>query len=341
MKKNFQLFVYSISVLIGFSLLTFLVYKAGLDNFWNIVSKISIFWVIIAVMVYAASWILRTLRLKKLVFHQGGESISLKSLFKLNISGSALNAILPAKLGDIAMIGCLRMHKMKIGAATAILLQMRLLDFLALLLLLVALFPLAFLSGVLSYVTMIILYSLIALGALFGILIFDKHKKISLRLMKLSCRFKRKTIIFIFRKINDAYNAFQNIILDRKLYLTTLLLSLVIWLLESITCYFISIAVGAKISVGIIALAVTLGNISKIIPVTSGGVGIYEGVFAGILTKFGLPFDIAIAIAISDHFVKKFFNLALGLPSTAEFGIKAKKLYRIIKEDRLEKEAVA
>jgi len=56
-----------------------------------------------------------------------GKNIGIFDLFKLYISGYALNVMLPAKLGDVATVGYLKMKGVHIGRSAAIILQTRIL----------------------------------------------------------------------------------------------------------------------------------------------------------------------------------------------------------------------
>ena len=78
------------------------------------------------------SWIFRVQRLERFT-GDAGEKIYFFELFKRLSSGYTLNVLLPAKLGDVAMIFYLKMKKIAIGKSTAIIFQLRILDVMALL----------------------------------------------------------------------------------------------------------------------------------------------------------------------------------------------------------------
>jgi uncharacterized protein (TIRG00374 family) len=97
-----------IAFIIGIGILLALIYHAGFERFLDIVLQTSPYWIATAVIIYAASWIFRTWRLERFTTH-AGKNIKIFDLFKLYISGYALNIILPAKLGDAATVGYLKL----------------------------------------------------------------------------------------------------------------------------------------------------------------------------------------------------------------------------------------
>ena len=163
-----------------------------------------------------------------------------------------------------------------------------------------------------------------------GIVVFDKNKKFSDILEKLKNRFGHRFLKLAIEKTKAAYESYHEIISDKNLLISSVLLSVMIWLFDGLTCYGVSIAVGAQISIIAAILAVSIGNLGKIAPITPGAVGIYESILAGVLVFLGVPFDIAIVIAILDHLVKKAFTLAFGMPATAGIGITMAQIYEMV-----------
>ena len=122
-------------------------------------------------------------------------------------------------------------------------------------------------------------------------------------------------------KAKDAYFGYIKLASIKRLFAITLLLSLSIWLLEILTCYADSLAVGAHVPILAIVLGVSLANMGKIAPATPGSIGIYESILATVLALFGVPMVLAVPIAILDHAIKNSFTLALGVPATTSQGL--------------------
>lgn len=334
MKKKVKSWMYRIiAFIIGIGILLALIYYVGLERFLNIVRQTSPYWIAVSVIVYAASWIFRIWRLKRFTIH-AGKYIKIFDLFKLYISGYALNAILPAKIGDVAIIGYLKTKKINIGRSVAIVFQTRILDVLALVLLCIPAFVLFFKKDIPGWIMATILLCIVVVAVPIGIVVYDRNKKFSGILEKLEIRLGHKLLKLAVEKTKDAYESYHDIVSDKNLLLTSILLSLMIWLFDGLTCYVLSIAVGAQISIVAVILAVSIGNIGKIAPVTPGSIGIYESILAAVLALFGISLDVAITIAILDHVTKKMFTLAFGVPATAGIGIKITQIYEMVGSKR-------
>lgn len=317
-----------IAFIIGIGILLALIHHAGFERFSDIVLQTSPYWIATAVIIYAASWIFRTWRLELFTTH-AGENIRIFDLFKLYISGYALNVILPAKLGDVATVGYLKMKGINIGRSAAIILQTRILDVLALILLSIPAFVLFFEKGAPGWIRTTIFICILFVAVPIGIVILDKNKIFSGLLDKLGNKFSHKFLKLAVEKTRDAYEGYHEIVLNKKLLAASILLSLMIWLFDGLTCYAVSIAVGTQIPIIVVILAVSLGNVGKSAPATPGAIGIYESILAAVLVLFGVSFDVAIVIAILDHAIKNLFTLVIGVPATADIGVGMAQIYEM------------
>jgi len=328
MKRGTKSWAYRIiAFIIGIGILLALIYQAGFERFLDIILQTSPYWIATAVIVYAASWIFRTWRLKRFTTH-AGKNIRIFDLFKLYISGYALNVILPAKLGDAATVGYLKMKGINIGRSAAIILQTRILDVLALILLSIPALILFSEKAAPNWIRTTIFICLFLVAVPIGIVVIDKNKVFSSLLEKLGNKSSHKFLKLAVEKTKDAYEGYHEIVLNKNLLAASILLSLMIWLFDGLTCYVVSIAVGAQISIIVVVLAVSIGNVGKSAPATPGAIGVYETVLAAVLVLFGVSFDLAIVIAILDHAIKNLFTLAIGVPATAGIGIDATGLYK-------------
>jgi len=328
MKRGTKSWAYRIiAFIIGIGILLALIYQAGFERFLDIILQTSPYWIATAVIVYAASWIFRTWRLKRFTTH-AGKNIRIFDLFKLYISGYALNVILPAKLGDAATVGYLKMKGINIGRSAAIILQTRILDVLALILLSIPALILFSEKAAPNWIRTTIFICLFLVAVPIGIVVIDKNKVFSSLLEKLGNKSSHKFLKLAVEKTKDAYEGYHEIVLNKNLLAASILLSLMIWLFDGLTCYAVSIAVGTQISIIVVILAVSIGNVGKSAPATPGAIGVYETVLAAVLVLFGVSFDLAIVIAILDHAIKNLFTLAIGVPATAGIGIDATGLYK-------------
>ena len=102
--------------------------------------------------------------------------------------------------------------------------------------------------------------------------------------------------------------------------------SLLIWSLDVATAVLVlaaldsGLAVGPLLAVG--TLAVSVGNLAKVLPLSQGGVGLYEAAFTALvvaLTPIGA--STALAAAVVDHALKNAVTLVGGGAAVTVFGI--------------------
>jgi uncharacterized protein (TIRG00374 family) len=158
--------------------------------------------------------------------------------------------------------------------------------------------------------------------------VLDKNRIFAGLLDKIGNKFSHKFLKLAVEKTRDAYEGYHEIVLNKKLLAASILLSLMIWLFDGLTCYAVSIAVGTQIPIIVVILAVSIGNLGKSAPATPGSIGIYESVLAAVLVLFGVSFDLAIVIAILDHAIKSLFTLMIGVPATAGIGLNVSEIVR-------------
>ncbi|NMC36090.1 flippase-like domain-containing protein [Candidatus Beckwithbacteria bacterium] len=322
--KNKSWLIHFFSLGLGFFLLFLLIKKIGTNDFWQILKHTSLLWLLIAIATYCSSWFFRTLRLQKFTtFNQG--QISFFNLFKLRISGFALNSLLPGKLGDAATIGYLKLHGLKIGPSAAIVFQVRVLDLLSFILLsLPAL--LLFKDKSNQPLNQLLLVSAIVILIIFAITLTDKHTGFGRWFRLFGKRFSNLKLQKVFDKLADLYESYTAMVAHKRFLIISILLSLLIWFIEGLTAFVVAKAIGSTISLPLLIVALSLANISKIFPITPGGIGIYETVFASSLSFFGIPFDQALMVGIFDHNLKKLFNIVIGIPFTSTTSKKFLKL---------------
>lgn len=322
-QQQAKLIFHFLGLAVGILILFLLVRLVGIQEFVDLLGQLSYLTIAGAIGIYALSWYFRTWRLSLLTKSVGGK-VRFLDLFKLHISGYALNIVLPGKLGDVASIGYLRLFGMSGVTAVALILQTRILDLFAVNILLL-IFGTGFaLRSAPAWFGIFILISFAVSGAPF-LLALDKKRLLSRLFVR---DFKHKTLKRVAAKVNELYLSFHQIIANKRQLLATVLLSLVIWFIEGFTCFIIAMSLGAPITLPQCLCAVCVGNISKIIPLTPGGVGIYESFMVVTLGMNGIAMKQAVTISILDQLLKKGFNLLVGLPATTAIGMNMGKLFR-------------
>lgn len=322
-QRQAKLLFHFLGLVFGILILVILVRLIGIQEFLDLLQQLSYLTIAGAVVVYAASWYFRTLRLDVMTKSMGGR-IRFFDLFKLHISGYALNVVLPGKLGDVATVGYLKLFGMSGIRAVALILQTRILDLFAINILLV-IFWIGFAPGSApAWFGIFIMISFAVSGAPL-LLVLDRKRLLSRLFVR---DFKQRTVKRIAAKANDLYLSFHQIVANKRQLLATVLLSTVIWFIEGLTCYIIAISTGAAITLPQCISAICVGNISKIVSITPGGVGIYESFMVVTLGMNGIAMKQAVTISILDQLIKKGFNMLVGLPATTAIGLNVGKLFR-------------
>ena len=106
--------------------------------------------------------------------------------------------------------------------------------------------------------------------------------------------------------------------------------SLSVWVLDVLTAVFVLAAlvggVGGLLPTPTLlvvgTLAVSVGNLAKVLPLSQGGIGLYEAAFTGlVVSATGLPVETALAAAILDHALKNAVTLLGGGVAALAFGL--------------------
>ena len=108
--------------------------------------------------------------------------------------------------------------------------------------------------------------------------------------------------------------------------------SILVWLIDVVTAVLVLGAFGVDVGgpwllvVG--TLAVSVGNLAKVLPLSPGGIGLYEGAFTLLvvgLTPIGAP--TALAAAIVDHALKNVITIAGGAGSFAALNLSVRRTF--------------
>ncbi len=105
---------------------------------------------------------------------------------------------------------------------------------------------------------------------------------------------------------------------DKKLLLQIFLISLTIWILDSITFYLI-VRSFSDIRPSISIFIVVIGFLTFIFPVLPNGVGQFEGMVAILFTIFGYDGGVGFNAALLDHVIKTVVALILGSIASVVF----------------------
>ena len=114
----------------------------------------------------------------------------------------------------------------------------------------------------------------------------------------------------------------QRVAGDARAFARVAAASVLIWSIDVLTAIVVFAAFDVSLSLvtlgAVCFFAVSVGNLAKVLPLSPGGVGLYEGAFTLIvvgLTPVGAP--VALGVAVVDHAVKNVVTIAGGLVSMA------------------------
>ncbi len=288
----------------------------------------------LASLVYCISWPVRGVRFQQILKRLGnqyGLGFLTGSIF---ISQSA-NVILPARIGDLSRMYILKKSKdLAFTTSLSSLTVERVFD-------IVAITSIAILasSGAASrfelapWMDSLIKLSGLAVALFFATLFIisfrESHAKKTLK--------KKNSPDGRLGKIKDFASVFlhqMSIVAIRPgSFLAVTASSLLIWGIDIFTCFLVLRSfptVGASLSstymISLIFLAVALGNIAKIFPITPGAIGTYEVALTAVFGLGGIKPEIGFTVAVLDHIIKNSITLIGGGFALSELGLRWKEV---------------
>lgn len=310
-----------LATLLGIALIIGILIYMDIGEFFNKIKDISLIWVLISSVIVIVSYIFRAWRLK--VYSH----LSIKKLFGIVIGGYSLNAILPLKIGDIAMIAMLKHYGTGLKRSINIIVHCRILDLVALALITAPL-SLFYVNEELNilpstYILFASVFGFLTMIFLFKIGIFTKIIQIV----------ENKLNIGLFKKILskgvEQAKDYGKLITNGNL--PALFHSIMSWIMDGLVAYTIAIGLNEQVPFTLILIAVTISNVAKVIPATPGGIGIYEGAMIIFLGYFGIPPIVAGTIAIVEHLLKNIITVAVGGTIMLKRGLNGKTIWGYVR----------
>ena len=320
-KNKIHILRYLFSFLISLIILLFLIFCGDVNRFIKVLSQVSVNSVIIMVIVYALSWIFRTIRLERTVASLGSK-MPFKNLFKLNISGYALNVLLPVKIGDVARMLFLKAEGMEGDKAIASVIYIRLLDIISIIMLATPVLFIMTKESIPNWTIISVISCILIIVLIFVFLSIGRMQRL---FDIIEAKFTLKVTKGLLRVGKEVHWNLRNLLFKSSVY-CDMFYSILIWLLEALTCYVVALSLNAQVSPLLIIFGVSMANISKIVPATPGGIGIYEGIIVGIFAIGGIEYNKALVIAIVDHLIKNLFIISIGIPAISTTNLKLTNL---------------
>jgi len=294
-----------LSITLAVVLMYCLLSKAGFSKIIKNLTLLDYNWVVLALALYTFDMVIRAFRWKKIL--SGNDIyISIRDSFLAYNLGNSLNIIIPAKLGDIARSYYL---KKKLSLPYSRTLPATFLD---------RLFDVLGVYAVLLFCSIYIL----ARTRLSAWLYYTFAAGISVLIIAVAVMeilFKRSDMIQRIRNnklkslLYSLLEAFISSFRDKGNFVLLLACSVIIWLCEGVFSYLIFTSMGQHLNPFIAIFATMIAVLTKVIPVTPGGIGIFEGTMVLILSLFGLDAGTGAVVSAVNHFIMNFYTILLGL----------------------------
>jgi uncharacterized protein (TIRG00374 family) len=118
----------------------------------------------------------------------------------------------------------------------------------------------------------------------------------------------------------------QTVARDRRAFAVVGASSLLVWGIDILTAIVVFAAFGVAVPLWMLVavgfFAVAVGNLAKVLPLSPGGIGLYEGAFTLIVVALTpIAWPIALAAAIVDHALKNLITVVGGVASTLLFNV--------------------
>ena len=291
-----------VSTLLAAGIIIFMLLRVW-DDLLIALDHIVWWYLIVAIGVCTASWLLRGLRYNIILSGIGIHASTLFATGCIFISQTA-NLIVPARLGDLVRVFILKHeYGATISQGISSIVVERVFDIVMIALL--GAFSLLFFFNVPDWFYGLILIPLI-LGTVFFIFLAISGRFVS----------ENRYIGILLTMLDQI----RQVSLSVRSLLALSGSSIVIWLLDVVVCLFVALMFGESIPFAVIVLAIVVGNLVKAVPLTPGGVGTYELAVALTFTAAGVAPAIATLIAVVDHLLKNLVTLAGGVISISIFG---------------------
>ncbi len=276
------------------------------------------FFIFLALVVTTGSYLLRAYRWK---FLFSEISLGFITSYRALIIGFFMNNILPARIGEIV-----RAHTLakEIGKSRTFVLATiaaeRLVDGVTISMIFGLLY---YFSGhtlegarAISYVAMLFL-----LVSVLTVVLLLVRKRIFSVLEKLDAFFNKSVFSYVLVRIQRFIVGLEPLF-KPKLLRKVVLLSILVWGIELLAYACITHAFGKELSLAMLGLFLAAVNFSSLIPAAPGGIGVIETFASIALAKVGVPYELALAMVVTQHFLQ---YIAVGIPGAYYAFFKKKK----------------
>ncbi len=318
-----------ISSAIGTCILALLLYLSNINEMISLLGKIQPKWILFAVLVYNINWIVRGYRWQ-LILDSMNYKIEFKESIFLTIIGNFANLIAPAKMGDAFRAFMLKKkNSVSLSKGFSSIIIDRISDFFGVMVLVYLSLMMISKTLLLPDWTKLLItggsYFLFVGFITFIILSKTEFLEKLLNSIRIVSIFSKKFVFPLFENIRMVYRT--NVIL--KLGVSSVFL----WILEAAIALILLYPLGYQINIFLVIFAIMIANLTKTLPLTPGGMGVYEGAVAAIFAVGGMSYTLGLTIGILEHGIKNLYTLIIGIFSLSYYGLRVSNLTDF-KEDK-------
>lgn len=292
---------------------------SGYSQVYETIKNISLYYVLLGFAAITAAFFMRTWRWKVLL-RTSGYVMPSHIIFKSLMFGFLINYFIPARAGDIARGAALKAaERTPMGISLSTIVIERAMDMLTLALMLGA--GATLVSG--SSTMLIVATAALVIAFLLVLMLVFAYKYDKFISRRLEKRFPA-----ISGFLNAMKEGLYKMYFNPSALMLSIAISIPVWLFEISGIYIAAMAVGYKIPFSLAVVAGITSFLAQTIPITPGGIGVYEGTMVGVFALFGIPIATGVSLALVDHFVRASVTLVFGMISTIHIGFASRAYFR-------------
>lgn len=306
-----------------------------LEDFLITLQKLKVEMVIISIIFFLTFYLIRGVRWA-ILLRPVKNSVSLINTFRITIIGYFVNTLIPIRIGEFVRAIILnRKERIGIFEGLSSIAVERILDLFSISL--IGFTTLLFLPSNITYpswfidgLTLIFTFALIAIvGVIIATIMQIKFLSLVERLLNKLFIIPNKWREKIFNSLKSILEGASGLSQGFSLVTLSFILSLSIWMVYTLSFYFIFEAFTCELHWSIIILGATLMAASFIFPAAPGFLGTFEAAWMVIfLFGFNLPAEILMPIGFFTHLINVLVAVIPGYLCVMWMGIKGKELFQ-------------
>lgn len=324
MKRNKVLSI-TISFIVAFILMYYILRDVGINSISYYLKNINIYWIIAGLILYTVDMLIRAYRWRYILF-DNNIRITLKDAFLAYNLGNTMNILIPARLGDIARSYYLK-KKYKYGYSKTLAATFvdRVFDFMGvyIVILLCSIYIIVNIKLELWFYRLMLIGLICLVLVLLGFQVaYNKRDKIS--------TINNSRIKNIF---NSLVEIFCGSIREKNKLVFLICCSIIIWICDGLFTFLVFLALGECLNPIIVVFTNMIATLTKVFPITPGGLGVFEGAMVLVFSMFGLKSSLIGIVSTLDHLIMNMYTLVIGIFTVFKEQIKVESIAKERKID--------